>query len=101
MTTQTTPRTYSEANRQARLVTLQELAEIIATDNNPYVWWAERKHRRIAMNLHIFNSPLGHGSWPMWEQCNRKGYTETAAGLDGTIFHFHSVGTVKLAEGER
>jgi len=93
----TAPATYSDAKAQARLITWDEFAGIIATDDNPYVYPRPRALRRIAMNVrvHLLDRPaITFGSF---DYCNRNGFGAIgAAGPEG-IWHFDTAGTVQVA----
>ena len=92
------PTTYRQAVEQARLISWDEFAGIIATDDNPYVFPRPRGIRRIAMNVRLHKA----GSrWPFatYDYCKRNGYGDVGASYPDTVWHFDTVGTVKVELG--
>lgn len=90
------PMTYGQAEPQARSVTWEEFAEIIATDDNPYVFPRPRAIRRVAMNVRIHRLDSEY-PFASYDYCKRNGYGEIGSSYASrTIWHFDSVGTVRV-----
>lgn len=84
MTTTTTPRTYAAAAKVAENVTTDELAALLAEDDNPDVFLGARRPRRIAMRARVHRSAnrtlAGVGrAFLSFEYCSRAGYTQSGS----------------------
>jgi hypothetical protein len=100
-TTATAPATYAKAAAVAEQITLAELAELLAADNNPDVYPGQRKRKQIAMNARLRLSPLDNGSprgYVSYDRCTfGTGYT-TSDGVsvgwryDRPVFRFERNG---------
>ncbi len=64
-------RTYAAAAKIAKVITVEELAELIAADDNPEIFPGPRQRRRIAMNAR-----MGAGSAVTYDYGNRNGFSE-------------------------
>lgn len=96
---QAAPATYGQARQQSHAITWGEFAEIIATDDNPYVYPRSRHIRRVAMNVrvHLIDSKAVFASY---DYCNRNGFGEIGSNYSDTVWHFDSVGTVMVSRDE-
>ncbi len=92
----TAPLTYKEAAAQARDITWEEFAEIISTDDNPYVYARPHSPRRIAMNVRVHLMERRTITFASYDYCNRNGFNDTGSNWPNTVWHFDSVGTVTV-----
>jgi hypothetical protein len=72
-TTTTAPATYTAAARIAEQITVNELAELIAADNNPDVFPGARQARRIAIDIELHVEPVTGVAFVMYDYCTRTG----------------------------
>jgi len=65
------PATYAKAVAVAEQVTLAELAELLAADDNPDVYPGKGKRRQIAMNarLRVTNIDAGDRGYVGYDRC--------------------------------
>ena len=98
--TTNTPRTYTAAAAIAETVTLAELTEMIAADNNPDIFPGKGKDRHIAMDTTL--QSCGKYGSVFYNRCNRNGYTveeivTVGVRYNPSVLHFTSTGrTVKV-----
>ena len=104
METTTAPTTYADAARIAEQITLDELAALIAADDNPDVFPGARQPRRIAIDIELHIDPdLPGFGFVVYDYCNRSGHGRNDLHSIGyshnrPVFHFAKVGrTVQVA----
>ena len=61
MTTHTAPATYAQAVAAAEQITIAELRDLLAADDNPDVYPGPRKRRQIAMGARLRSDVLDSG----------------------------------------
>jgi hypothetical protein len=90
----TAPFTYAEARKIAEPVTSEVIAELIAQDDNPYIFPGPGKRRRIAMDARFHQ--LGRHAFVGFDFCNRNGYGDTGTVDDfrEPIFNFERPGRI-------
>jgi hypothetical protein len=106
MTTTTAPATYAKAAAVAEQITLAELAELLATDDNPDVYPGKGKRRQIAMSARLRMSDSGADrGFVTYDRCAFRTGTSTYGGVsvgwryDRPVFRFerHGVRIVQVA----
>jgi hypothetical protein len=106
-TTTTAPATYAKAAAVAEQITLDELAELLAADDNPDVYPGKGKRRQIAMSAklrtHVTNSGRTVG-FVGYDRCTfGTGYT-TFDGVtvgyryDRPVFRFERLDRVRIVQ---
>ena len=83
----TAPATYAKAAAVAEQITLAELAELLAADDNPDVYPGKGKRKQIAMNARLRVTPLDTGATRGWV-----GYDRCTFGTGYTTFDGVTVG---------
>jgi len=89
------PRTYAAAVKVAEIITEDELAEMIAADNNPEIFPGPRQPRRIAMK-----TTMSEWGGVNYYYGNRNGYEEFGSvrlsRIFPPVFRFNNGHTVKV-----
>lgn len=90
---------YKQVAAQAEPVTIEQLAEIIAVDDNPTIWPGARRPSRIAMYIKVHD--FGNHAFVGFDYCDRQGYTQSGTvwerRYDPAVLEFEKAGRlVKL-----
>ena len=103
----TAPATYAKAAAVAEQITLAELAELLAADDNPDVFPGKGKRRQIAMSARLRTNVLDNGGvrgYVSYDRCAFGTGTSTYGGVtvgyryDRPVFRFERLDRIRIVQ---